>query len=172
MIFLGSWIFLFLIKKLPYHFHNPTTGQVLSLCMRTHGDFILVGDLMRSMSLLLYNSIENTVKEIARDFTANWMNAVEVISDEIFIGAENEGNLFVLQKNLDSITEEERARLELQGMQAVSMLTLGRFSLLPPLLTLTLRGAQEIFILGNSSMSFGKAHLFIMYVLLFLLEYL
>ncbi len=126
-----------------YHFHTPTTGQILSLCMRTYGDFILVGDLMRSMILLSYNSAENTIKEIARDFTANWMNAVEVINDEMFIGAENDGNLFVLKKNLKSITEEERARLELRGMQAVSMLILGRLSPPLPLLStlITLRGA-------------------------------
>ncbi len=70
---------------------------------------------MRSMSLLSYNSVENTVKEIARDFTANWMNAVEIIDDETFIGAENEGNIFVLRKNLEGVTDEERARLELRG---------------------------------------------------------
>ncbi len=71
---------------------------------------------MRSMSLLSYNSVDNTVKEIARDFTANWMNAVEAINDETFIGAENEGNLFVLRKNVEGVSDEERARLQLQGM--------------------------------------------------------
>ncbi len=71
---------------------------------------------MRSVGLLAYSSVDNTVKEIACDFTTYWMNAVEVIDDETFIGAENEGNLFVLRKNTKGESDEERARLQLQGV--------------------------------------------------------
>lgn len=37
---------------------------------------------------------EMTIEEIARDYNPNWMTAVEVLDDDIFIGAENSFNLF------------------------------------------------------------------------------
>jgi DNA damage-binding protein 1 len=90
-------------------------GQVISLYLRTRGEFIIVGDLMRSISLLTYKASQNALEEIARDYSANWMNAVEMIDDDVFIGAENDGNIFTVRKNADAPTDEERARLELQG---------------------------------------------------------
>ncbi len=43
------------------------------------GDFIVVGDLMRSISLLLYKPVEMTIEEIARDYNPFWLTGVEVI---------------------------------------------------------------------------------------------
>lgn len=41
------------------HFSN-----ILALYLKTKGDFILVGDLMRSITLLLYKSMEGTFEEV------------------------------------------------------------------------------------------------------------
>ncbi|CAM9125233.1 unnamed protein product [Choristocarpus tenellus] len=101
-------------------------GHILALYMRSRGDFIIVGDLMRSISLLVYKSLDGCIEEIARDYHANWMTAVEMIDDDVYIGAENDCNIFTVRRNagklllllsgvLDATTEEERARLELQG---------------------------------------------------------
>jgi DNA damage-binding protein 1 len=50
-------------------------GHILALCVVVRGDFVIVGDLMRSISLLLYKNSEGTpsIEEIARDFNPNWM---------------------------------------------------------------------------------------------------
>jgi len=67
--------------------------------VRLSGDFILVGDLMRSITLLQYKSMEGSFEEIARDYEPNWMTAIEILDDDNFLGAENSCNLFVGQKD-------------------------------------------------------------------------
>ena len=45
------------------HFNN-----IIALHMKTSGDFILVGDLVRSMTLLQYKTMEGSFEKIARDY--------------------------------------------------------------------------------------------------------
>ena len=59
------------------HFNN-----IIALHMRARGDFILVGDLVRSMTLLQYKTMEGSFEEIAKDYSPNWMSAVEIIDDD------------------------------------------------------------------------------------------
>jgi hypothetical protein len=48
------------------HFNN-----IISLYLKTKGDFILVGDLMRSMTLLQYKTMEGSFEEVSKgDATA------------------------------------------------------------------------------------------------------
>ncbi|WOL16215.1 DNA damage-binding protein 1 [Canna indica] len=90
-------------------------GHIVALYVQTRGDFIVVGDLMKSISLLLYKHEEGAIEELARDYNANWMSAVEILDDDVFIGAENNYNLFTVRKNSDAATDEERGRLEVVG---------------------------------------------------------
>uniref|UniRef100_T1J441 DNA damage-binding protein 1 n=1 Tax=Strigamia maritima TaxID=126957 RepID=T1J441_STRMM len=85
-------------------------------------EFILVGDLMRSMTLLAYKPLEGNIDEIARDYQPNWMSSVEVLDDETFLGAENSYNLFVCQKDSAATSDEER-----QHLQEVGHFHLGEF---------------------------------------------
>ncbi|CAM9095121.1 unnamed protein product [Ectocarpus sp. 4 AP-2014] len=90
-------------------------GHILALHMQSRGDFIIVGDLMRSVSLLVYKAVDGAIEEVARDYHANWMTAVEMLNDDVYIGGEADCNIFTLRRNADAATEEERARLEIQG---------------------------------------------------------
>ncbi|AQK88922.1 DNA damage-binding protein 1a [Zea mays] len=90
-------------------------GHILALYTQTRGDFIVVGDLMKSISLLVYKHEESAIEERARDYNANWMTAVEMLDDEVYVGAENSYNLFTVRKNSDAATDDERARLEVVG---------------------------------------------------------
>ena len=91
-------------------------GHIVALYVATRGDWILVGDLMKSMSLLLYKPEEGAIDETARDFNANWMTAIEMLDDdETYLGAENSLNLFTVARNMSAITDEERSRLEVTG---------------------------------------------------------
>ncbi|KAI3495498.1 hypothetical protein L1887_37839 [Cichorium endivia] len=87
-------------------------GHILALYVQTRGDFIVVGDLMKSISLLTYKHEEGAIEERARDYNANWMSAVEILDDDIYLGAENNFNLFTVRKNS---TDEGRGRLEVVG---------------------------------------------------------
>ncbi|XP_030845179.1 DNA damage-binding protein 1 [Strongylocentrotus purpuratus] len=99
------------------HYNN-----VLALYLKTKGDFIVVGDLMRSITLLAYKPMEGCLEEIARDYSPNWMSAVEILDDDTFLGAENSSNLFTCQKDSAATTDEERRHL-----QEVGLFHLGEF---------------------------------------------
>ncbi|XP_050068319.1 DNA damage-binding protein 1 [Anopheles maculipalpis] len=88
------------------HFNN-----ILALYCKTKGDFILVGDLMRSITLLQYKQMEGSFEEIARDYQPNWMTAVEILDDDAFLGADNSHNLFVCLKDSAATTDEERQQM-------------------------------------------------------------
>ncbi|EDS40298.1 conserved hypothetical protein [Culex quinquefasciatus] len=88
------------------HFNN-----VLALYCKTKGDFILVGDLMRSITLLQYKQMEGSFEEIARDYQPKWMTAVEILDDDAFLGAENSNNLFVCLKDSAATTDDERQQM-------------------------------------------------------------
>ncbi|XVF00511.1 hypothetical protein REPUB_Repub04eG0007500 [Reevesia pubescens] len=90
-------------------------GHILALYVQTRGDFIVVGDLMKSFSLLIYKHEEGAIEERARDYNANWMSAVEILDDDIYLGAENNFNLVTVRKNSEGATDEERGRLEVVG---------------------------------------------------------
>jgi DNA damage-binding protein 1 len=108
---------------------------VLALNIATRGDFIVVGDLMRSMSLIRYNAMpvcsctvedtaandrdhdnlydaQETLEEIARDFNPLWLTSVQVLDDETFLAADNNFNVVTLRKNSEATSEEERCRLD------------------------------------------------------------
>ncbi|KAM7524858.1 hypothetical protein LguiA_014760 [Lonicera macranthoides] len=99
-------------------------GHILALYVQTRGDFIVVGDLMKSISLLIYKFLsrevyyeheEGAIEERARDYNANWMSAVEILDDDVYLGAENNFNIFTVRKNSEGATDEERGRLEVVG---------------------------------------------------------
>jgi DNA damage-binding protein 1 len=90
-------------------------GHVLALQLSIRGEFILVGDLMKSITILSYDPETMKLTEIARDHDNNWMTAVEAIDDEVYIGAENNYNLFSLRKNSDSTCDDESKRLTATG---------------------------------------------------------
>ncbi|XP_035205330.1 LOW QUALITY PROTEIN: DNA damage-binding protein 1-like, partial [Stegodyphus dumicola] len=97
--------------------HNECSyfNNIIALFLKTKGDFILVGDIMRSMALLVYKPLEGSFEEIARDHQPNWMTAVEILDDDTVLGAENSFNLFVCQKDSAAATDEERQHLQEVG---------------------------------------------------------
>ena len=90
-------------------------GHIIVLYLKAHGDYILVGDLYRSLSLLKYKATDGALEEIARDFNSNQMRAVEIFEgNEFFIGAEEAGNLFCVRNYLDATIDDEKGRFETQ----------------------------------------------------------
>jgi DNA damage-binding protein 1 len=75
----------------------------------------IVGDLMRSISLVQYFPQHDTLEEVARDFNCNWTTAVAMLTDDVYLGGENWNNLFVLRRNVKAQNEEVRCRLDTVG---------------------------------------------------------
>merc|ERR1719219_505933 len=90
-------------------------NNIIALYLKTRGDFILIGDLVRSITLLQYKTMEGSFEEIARDFSPNWMTAIEILDDDTFLGAENAYNIFVCQRDSAASTDEERQQMSEVG---------------------------------------------------------
>jgi DNA damage-binding protein 1 len=70
---------------------------------------------MKSMQLLLYKPQEPAFEVRARDYNPSWMTAATILDDDTYLGAENSFNLFVVRKNSEAATDEERSRLDVIG---------------------------------------------------------
>lgn len=90
-------------------------GHTLALYIESRGDFIVVGDLMKSISLLSYKQLDGSIEEIAKDLNSNWMTALGIVDDDTYIGSETDFNLFAVQRNSGAVSDEERGRLETVG---------------------------------------------------------
>jgi DNA damage-binding protein 1 len=75
----------------------------------------IVGDLMRSIGLVQYYPEHSTLEEVARDFNPSWTTAIEMLTQDVYLGAENWGNLFCLRRNKAASSEEVRFRLDSIG---------------------------------------------------------
>ncbi|KAF5741515.1 DNA damage-binding protein 1b-like [Tripterygium wilfordii] len=67
-------------------------GRELAWRVQTRGDFIVVGDEKMSISLLIYKHEKGAIEEQARDYNANFMSAVEILDDDVYLGAEDNYN--------------------------------------------------------------------------------
>ncbi|CAF0960255.1 unnamed protein product [Rotaria sordida] len=76
--------------------------------LKVKDDFILTGDLMRSLTVLRYNVDENKFENIAHDPHPQWTKACEFIDDDTFVCAEDGGNIVSCHKNSGSTKEQER----------------------------------------------------------------
>lgn len=95
---------------------DQTANNVESKSIETKEEMIaIVGDLMRSISLVQYFPQHQTLEEIARDFNVNWTTAIEMLTDSVYLGAENWNNFFCLRRNTASSSEEVRCRLDTIG---------------------------------------------------------
>ncbi|GMI37669.1 hypothetical protein TrRE_jg8377, partial [Triparma retinervis] len=92
-------------------------GHILACHMKASGDLCVVGDLMRSVSVMRFGggAGEGKIKEIARDYNANWMTDVAVLDEQMYLGSEMSSNLFTLRRNEKSNIPEERTRLQVWG---------------------------------------------------------
>ena len=91
------------------------SGHIIPLYVETRGDFIVCGDVMKSISLLMYDKTKGKIVERARDHNANYMTAVAVLDDDVFLGAENSFNIFTVMKNAEAASDEDRNRLDVVG---------------------------------------------------------
>lgn len=83
--------------------------NVLALSLDTRNDKVLVGDLMRSLSVLCMTSDDPLKVGLeATDTKPAWTTAVKFVNDNVFMGADDRNNIFTLEMG-------EPARLILTG---------------------------------------------------------
>ena len=94
---------------------NTDTNEGKQKSQETKQQLAIVGDLMRSISLVQHFPEHNTLEEVARDFNANWTTAVSMLTNDVYLGGENWNNLFVLRRNTKASSDEVRCRLDTVG---------------------------------------------------------
>ncbi|KAK1749837.1 DNA damage-binding protein 1 [Echria macrotheca] len=106
---------------------SAITGQLTKLAsyrpstypvdIAVHGDMIAVADLTKSVSLVQYvPSIEGKPPQLierARHYQSAWATAVCHVDVESWLEADADGNLVVLRRNVQGVTDEDKKRLEL-----------------------------------------------------------
>lgn len=81
--------------------------------LSVHGTHIAVADLMKSVSIISYDSgPDKRLTEIARHYQTSWTTAVAHIGEATYLESDAEGNLTILKRNLIGVTEDDRRRLE------------------------------------------------------------
>ncbi|KAI9348294.1 mono-functional DNA-alkylating methyl methanesulfonate N-term-domain-containing protein [Zopfochytrium polystomum] len=97
-------------------------GFTQALYLASHGDFVAVGDILNSVTILQAtweNATSNgefrtgRLAEVARDFDNVWTTAVEAFSDDLYVCAEAGCNVFVLKRRSDDASDDVNLRLEL-----------------------------------------------------------
>eukprot|EP01132_Coremiostelium_polycephalum_P003348 gene3348-4197_t len=89
-------------------------GHTLIIKLSTRGGFIVVADMMKSVSLLSEKPDES-IQEIGRNPQPLWLTTVSMIDDDTYLGAEASYNLVVIKKNSDSANDQERELLDSVG---------------------------------------------------------
>ena len=89
------------------------TGQPELQLEATHN--VLVGDLVRSLTLLRFKPQERVLQEVARDLNSSYLRAVEVMDgaeEDVYLGTDINGNLQCMRQAADAVSDEERSHLE------------------------------------------------------------
>lgn len=94
----------------------------MCLYVRCRGDFIITGDLIRSITVFRYRAAQeagekSSVEEVARDMHVSFTRSIEFLgtTDDVFLGCDSDGNLFALRRQPEASTDEERGKLESVG---------------------------------------------------------
>ena len=94
------------------------TSQIMALYLKVKGDNVLVGDLVRSLTLLRFKPQERVLQEVARDLNSSYLRAVEIMDgaeEDVYLGTDINGNLQCMRQAADAVSDEERSRLECCG---------------------------------------------------------
>ena len=142
-----------------YHLtHESLTEQVVyrapltALTISTLSPFILLGDLMKSVTLLRLDTSAGKVElaTVARDYAPLWMTSVAIVEEGWFLGAEDSGNIVGWRRNDDLNPDESRLTMshEMRFGEMINRIRIGTLSnsllyhLGPPLIVGGLNGSE------------------------------
>ncbi|KAG4304033.1 hypothetical protein PORY_002556, partial [Pneumocystis oryctolagi] len=113
---ISSLVHIYAYDALSRNFNLITTyrSAILCLSLAVHGTYVIIGDLMKSVSLLTLIDTQDgfKLKEIAKDCNPLWMTCVAILDDNLYVGAEAEGNLSLFLKDFNTTIDEEKNELK------------------------------------------------------------
>jgi DNA damage-binding protein 1 len=85
------------------------------IALSISNNFIAVADLMKSVSVIEYKHGEanepDSLVEVARHFQVVWATAMAAIEDDTFLESDSAGNIIVLHRDINGVTEDDKRRL-------------------------------------------------------------
>ena len=87
-------------------------GHLLALMLKSTGNTLALGDILQSVTMIEFDTEKTKLVEVARDFTCNYMRAIEIIGDSTFVGAEDNCNIFFLHHDAHG---KDSSRLDICG---------------------------------------------------------
>ena len=71
---------------------------------------------MKSVSIVEYkqgeNGLPDSLTEVARHFETFWSTAVASVAENCFLEGDAEGNLIVLNQNIQGVTDDDKRRMD------------------------------------------------------------
>lgn len=107
-----------LVKLAAYRTATNPVSLSVTPANRASPALIAVADVMKSVSILVLvppapkSGFSWTLTESARHFATMWSSSVSVIGDNEWVAADMEGNLIILGRNANGVTDDDRKRLE------------------------------------------------------------
>lgn len=107
------------------HIECSYSNITMALHLKRLRNMIVMGDLMRSITVFEYKPLQSHFEEIARDGDPAWMTEIEIFDEENILGADDHFNLFVCQRDSKAMSDQDRTNGMLQQMQHVGLFHLG-----------------------------------------------
>ncbi|KAI9594127.1 mono-functional DNA-alkylating methyl methanesulfonate N-term-domain-containing protein [Syncephalis fuscata] len=100
--------------KMPMLLKQVTNERLQTNCVRCsiRGDFVAVGDLLRSVALLRYVADQQKFDVLAQDYDTHWISTLTMMNDDVMLAADCCYNLYTLKYRNDEPDEAIRERLE------------------------------------------------------------
>lgn len=96
-----------------------TSTVPVDLTITPDSNIIAVADMMKSLSLVRYtpgiNGLPDTLSEIARHHEAIWATAMCFLEGDSYLESDHDGNLIILRRNIDGVTESDKKKMEVTG---------------------------------------------------------
>ncbi|KAF2645643.1 hypothetical protein P280DRAFT_465440 [Massarina eburnea CBS 473.64] len=84
-----------------------------------NGSLIAIADLMKSMVIVQYSpgeaGLSDTLSEVARHYQTTWATALAEIDNDTYLEGDAEGNLTLLYRDLDGVTDDAQRRLNVSA---------------------------------------------------------
>ncbi|VUZ42218.1 unnamed protein product, partial [Hymenolepis diminuta] len=90
---IGSSVRIYNFSDKKLNQESVNNENIVTLFVRTHKDYILVGDIMRSCTLLQFKAEKSSLEVIARHNCPRYVSALEMLDEDHFITADMEGNI-------------------------------------------------------------------------------
>ena len=99
LVSVSNQLKLYEFKEGVFNLLTSYSDNVFITTLQCKNDFVLIGDIMKSCSVLTYRHDTNQLEQVAKDFSPVWLSSVEIIDDDNFLMCDCFNNVVSLKKD-------------------------------------------------------------------------